>query len=346
MKKPKFHENCAVRVAARLTYCKRILLQQKFDLMLEELKSSSQKFDLSVAIPSRRISVATDIDVYSRKGVVGGRSPSHSGQFSRDSPRESPREIQGGKSPPVAKGGWIKNSNDFKEDLSSSTVTNHHRVKSNIQSPDGRSSKSSPRSSIQRELATDAFVNHESQSQQDPSEVISKRLQGPTGSCIQGTGVYDVKKEFQSPSKQPKRALRIIGLRERQGDFSLSASDLCSRSCSIKGSSSTRNDEKVAGQVPHTACGSGQVRTQNSLPHKIKDEMKINGTSKNPMNTITNNNSVSEEKKDIHFEDSPNKPNLSIFKSSRTRYAVQEKTNKEKIKLRAEIALITSPRLP
>ena len=74
--------------------------------------------------------------------------------------------------------------------------------------------------------------------------------------------------------------------------------------------------------------------------------MKINGTSKNPMNTITNNNSVSEEKKDIHFEDSPNKPNLSIFKSSRTRYAVQEKTNKEKIKLRAEIALITSPRLP
>ena len=167
MKKPKFHENCAVRVAARLTYCKRILLQQKFDSMLEELKSSSQKFDLSVAIPSRKSSMTTDIDVYSRKGIVGGRSPIHSGQFSRDSPKDSPRTIQDGKSPPVGRGGggWMKNSNDSKEDLSSS-VTNHRRIKSNIQSPNGINSKSSPRSSNHKELVTDTLTHHENQSQQ------------------------------------------------------------------------------------------------------------------------------------------------------------------------------------
>ena len=72
----KLNKNCAVRIEAKLTYCRRILLQQKFDSMLERLKKMKEDgvFELSVPVPKKS---TTEImqEAHRVRCVGGGRSP-------------------------------------------------------------------------------------------------------------------------------------------------------------------------------------------------------------------------------------------------------------------------------
>lgn len=340
MKKPKFHENCAVRVTARLSFCKRIFLQQKFDTMLEELKSSSKKLNLSIEVPSsstRKSFNTTPVDSYSKKGVVGARSPMNTAQSQspRDSPKGSPRDVEGGRSSSIQKGGGMRKSSDV-SGHARGIGTDHRRASPingpHTDSPRSSRSRSRSRSDLSPQPITQPDCTKGGNQTQRQSILLQQRhpqssaksRQRTFSSSTLGFGVYDMMKNDQSPSSQPKKKiLRIIGLRERQGGVKVSASDLCSRSNSNDGYSSTQNEEKL----------SRRIQALSPSPILRKDK-----TVKKEPTKITNSPS------DMYGTSS--QPDLTIFKSSRSRFASQEKVNKQKIKFRADIALITSPRLP
>lgn len=68
----KFPDNCAIRIEAKLTYCKRILLQQKFDTMLEKLKKMKIDGELELPPAVTKRSTAEIMDEAFRVRCAGG----------------------------------------------------------------------------------------------------------------------------------------------------------------------------------------------------------------------------------------------------------------------------------
>jgi hypothetical protein len=295
--RPRFPDNCAIRIEVKLTYCKRILLQQKFDTMLEKLKKMKIDGELELPAAVTKRSTAEIMDEAHRVRCAGGG-------------RKTMECVDG------RRGGAVKDRRAVPQSQE-----------------DERKALEGERSSSDRQRWEGTCWSPSRGENPSLSRPLKSRTAHSKGKELvaaaskNAMGVYHINREATPHSEPPKKSLKVLGVRERQ-DPQINASDLFRRS---DDGLPNRLDMKISDRATETPS----APTANT--HSIGEKENCQHRSIAKKVSSRSPSSVSEEKKEKHdemlqiAEGNLSSPDLSIFKSSRARLALKKCSNNDKV---------------
>jgi C2 domain len=112
----KLPANCAVRIEAKLTYCRRVLLQQKFDLISMRLREMKMTGAFELPIATSRFSTEDIVREAHRVRCAGG---GRSLRIDKSKGLSSPISEDGRRTPRSERSGWEETSGSGAQTLSS-----------------------------------------------------------------------------------------------------------------------------------------------------------------------------------------------------------------------------------